>query len=484
MKTVAIIGSGIAGIALAARLQIKGYSVSVFEAHSEIGGKLAEKTIEGYRFDKGPSLFTMPHFVDEIFREAGKNPKDYFSYKILPTLTHYFWEDGTQIRAYSDKNKFFEEIEQKLGEDKKAIQKYLQNGKEKYYLVGELFLHKSLHKINTFFNKSAFRAYSKIWKLDAFRTMNQANEAAFQNPKLVQLFNRYATYNGSNPYEAPATLTMIPHLEFNIGAFFPEKGMRDIPLSIAKLAENLGAKFYVNTPVEQILIEDKKAVGVQIAGKKHFFDHIVSNVDVVNTYKKLLPTLAAPKKILEQPKSSSALIFYWGINTNFENLDVHNILFSDNYKAEFDEIFEKKSIFSDPTVYIHISSKVNKEDAPPNCENWFVMINTPNDIGQNWEELRKKARKDVISKINRVLKTDIQNHIVVEDFLDAPLIEQLTSSSQGALYGNSSNNKWAAFLRHANFSNIKNLYFCGGSVHPGGGIPLCLSSAKIVSEFF
>jgi phytoene dehydrogenase-like protein len=189
------------------------------------------------------------------------------------------------------------------------------------------------------------------------------------------------------------------------------------------------------------------------------------------------------EKILAQEKSSSALIFYWGINKQFEELDLHNILFTKNYEEEFKQIFRDKTIYQDPTIYINISSKYKTNDAPEGCENWFVMINTPNNQGQNWDELIAEGRKNIITKINRLLKTDIEKYIINEDVLDPRSIETKTNSHLGALYGNASNNIFAAFLRHKNFSsNIKGLYFCGGSVHPGGGIPLCLNSARIAVD--
>jgi phytoene dehydrogenase-like protein len=206
-------------------------------------------------------------------------------------------------------------------------------------------------------------------------------------------------------------------------------------------------------------------------------------MDMVNAYKTILKKQKQPKRLLDQPKSSSALIFYWGIKRNFAELDLHNIFFSDNYLEEFDHIFKRGTITSDPTVYVNITSVYKPDDAPEDSMNWFTMINVPNNQGQDWDSLIAEARKNIIHKLNRILKTDVESLIEVEEILDPRTIESKTSSAQGALYGNSSNNKFAAFLRHANFSSsVKNLYFCGGSVHPGGGIPLCLLSAKITTE--
>ena len=164
-------------------------------------------------------------------------------------------------------------------------------------------------------------------------------------------------------------------------------------------------------------------------------------------------------------------------------MDLHNIFFSKDYKEEFKAIFEEQTVSDDPTVYVNITSKDIAADAPTGCENWFVMINTPADKGQDWDAITHSIRERFIKKINLILGVNLEDYIVEEDFLTPPLIQQKTKSHQGALYGSSSNDRMAAFLRHPNFSQqIKNLYFCGGSVHPGGGIPLCLLSAKIVSD--
>jgi phytoene desaturase len=481
-KTI-IIGAGIAGLAASIRLTLRGNQVEVFEANQYPGGKLSQIQLKGYRFDAGPSLFTLPEQVEELFKLSGKTPEDHFQYHRLPVACHYFWEDGKRLKAFADLEAFAQEVEKTLGEPASHVQKALQKSAFIYDHLAPLFMHRSLHKFGTWTNPQALKSYLKMGKLGIFSTMNSANESQFKNPKLIQLFNRYATYNGSDPYQTPGTLNIIPHLEFNIGAFFPKKGMQDITQSLYELALDLGVKFHFGQKVDEIQVQDGKATGVQIDKIFHPADQIVTNMDMVNAYKTILRKQKQPKRLLEQPKSSSALIFYWGIKQNFPELDLHNIFFSENYKEEFEHIFKKGSISSDPTVYINITSVYKSDDAPEGSMNWFTMINVPNNQGQDWDALIAEARKNILAKISRILKTEVEPLIEVEDVLDPRTIESRTSSAQGALYGNSSNTMFAAFLRHANFSSsIPNLYFCGGSVHPGGGIPLCLLSAKIMSE--
>jgi len=206
-------------------------------------------------------------------------------------------------------------------------------------------------------------------------------------------------------------------------------------------------------------------------------------MDIVPTYRKLLQDFPAPEMVLRQERSSSALIFYWGIKQKFQELDLHNIFFAKDYVSEFKNIFEYHSISDDVTVYINITSKDVLQDAPAGHENWFVMVNAPCNTNQDWDEIIQRTRNNILNKLSKQLGVDIAPLIVAESILDPRSIESRTQSYQGSLYGAASNNQFAAFLRHPNFSKrIQNLYFCGGSVHPGGGIPLCLLSAKITSE--
>lgn len=479
-----IVGAGIAGIASAIRLAVKGIQVDVFEANDYFGGKLSAFVQGGFRFDAGPSLFTMPHLVDELFELAGKKAIDHFQYTKLELACKYFWDDGTHISAFADPLKFSEEIESKLGIPSKKLIAHLDAAKQKFELTKGLFLERSLHRVNTYFQKDVFDALLKIRQLELGKTMHEANLKHLQHPKLVQLFDRFATYNGSNPYSAPGVLNLIPHLEHGIGASFPKGGMHSITKSLVELAQSLGVKFHLNSRVEKILVVGGKATGIELEqGKIVLADLVVSNMDIVPTYRKLLKGHSAPEKVLQHERSSSALIFYWGINRTFPELDLHNIFFSEDYQAEFEGIFGQAELSTDPTIYVHISSKMETEDAPPDMENWFVMINVPGNKGQDWDKIIEKLRKNVIAKLNRVLNIDIENCILNESILDPRSIELRTSSFQGSLYGASSNSQMSAFFRHANFSSkIRNLYFCGGSVHPGGGIPLCLLSAKIVAD--
>ncbi len=483
IKKINIIGSGIAGLAAAIRLSKKGYQVAIFEKNNYLGGKLSELKLGSFRFDKGPSLLTMPHLIDEL--SEGDPNLTLMPYTKLNTLTHYFFEDGTKIKATSTLNEFAKEISEKLNENETVVLNHLKKSAFYYKITSDLFLTQSLSKIKNFLNLKTLKGILCIPKLNLFRTMHYQNAITFKNKKTVQIFDRYATYNGSNPYKAPALLNIIPHLEFGFGAFLPKDGMHQITKHLHQLALSLGVEIKLNAPVEKINLQNNKVVGLTSNGLFYECDSVLSDIDIHSVYEHLLPKEFKPKKLLSQEKSSSAYVFYFGINKEFNELDVHNILFSENYKEEFDCLFNEQKPYHDPTIYINITSKLCKLDAPSNCENWFVMINAPHNTSKEPITYGSELRKQVLAKINRMLKTNIEPYIIEEAVLDPYEIEMQTSSVGGSLYGNASNNKFSAFLRHANFSSsIKGLFFLGGSVHPGGGIPLCLLSAKIVANLF
>ena len=482
-KNAIIIGAGVAGMATAIRLAVQGYDVRVYEKNTHPGGKLGVFEKDGFHFDTGPSLFTQPQNIEELFELAGEPIDNYFSYQKIDIACKYFYENGKTVQAYSNAAQFAEELQTQVNEEPANVTKYLKRSEKIYENIGSVFLNNSLHKKRTWFNKRIGKALATVRSNYLLRSLHQYNSKKFAAPETVQLFDRFATYNGSDPYKAPSMLSMIPHLEQNQGTFYPRGGMISITNALYHLAKAKGVQFYFDTHVQRIIHHEGKVSGVVVRDENIHSDIVVSNVDIYFTCKHLLNDQFRLKKILKRERSSSAIIFYWGMKRSFPQLQLHNIFFSSDYKKEFNGIFKSKELSDDPTIYINISAKAENTMAPANKENWFVMVNVPANSGQDWEQEKIKLRAAVISKLNRMLNDDIEPLIETEQTMDPVMIEKQTASYMGSLYGTSSNSKLAAFFRHPNFtSTIKGLYFCGGSVHPGGGIPLCLKSAKIVSE--
>jgi phytoene desaturase len=476
MTKAIIIGSGIGGLAAAIRLARQGISVNVYESSEKVGGKVSQFHFDGFRFDAGPSLLTLPELVHELLDDDLR-----FPICKLETITKYFYPDGTQVLAYNNVPKLASEIQEKLNVPAKKVTGYLLKAAKVYELTSDLFIFGSFHRIKSLMNIKSLKTLLNFRKLQAFSSLHEFNQRELGEKRLVQLFDRYATYNGSNPYQTPATLSVISHLEHNLGAFIPEAGMFQITESLYLQALRLGVTFHFNKPIQKVETDKGKVSGVWTNSGFVATDIVVSDIDIHQFYSSLLPDKKRLAKITKEERSSSALIFYWGIKGVFPELDIHNIFFSSDYQDEFEHLFGQKDLCNDPTIYVYISCKYNKSDAPEGCENWFVMINAPADTGQNWDELIAQSRQRILEKLERMTCKKLSGNIVSEQILSPPDIFKQTGSVNGSLYGSSSNSRYASFNRHANFRrDIRGLYFVGGSVHPGGGIPLCLSSASIV----
>lgn len=362
-KRVLIIGAGVSGIATSIRLRNLGMDVTVLERNETYGGKLDEMRLGDYRFDLGPSLFTMPHLVTELLEDSDGQNKSNFNYVPLDELCTYYFNSELKLTAHRDIDYYASEIDRILGSDGAEVKAYFKEVKTLYEITNHIFLEKSLHKLSSYLNWATFISILKLYKLRLFTSLAKYNRRYFSSAEIIKIFNRYATYNGSNPYHCPATMRIIPHLEQNIGTFFPLSGMRSIVTSLYEKSLALGVEYKFKSPVTKISIHKGRADGIHLKNDILEADAIVSAIDVNYTYSHLLKDYNIKHHSLKNPLSSSAIIFYWAINTETE-LGLHNILFSENYKAEFNQIFKEKSIPTDPTIYIHVSSKLKTDDAP------------------------------------------------------------------------------------------------------------------------
>lgn len=494
-KKVIIIGSGLGSLSAALYLNRYGYDVHVYEKNEGPGGKAGEFKKEGFRFDTGPSLLTMEFVLRNVFTENGIKESEIPRLEPLAEVCRYFFPDGSKFQAFSDYEKFEKEVTSQWGEDPMKLRDYFKYVENIYELSKDLFLFNDFQEWDTLRKYADWRYLFKLNQLDFFRTMVQSVKGFFKNEKTHQFFSRYATYNGSNPFLAPATLNIISHVEHSFGAYLPEKGMHSVADALYRAALKRKVAFHFNEEVLEILTEKEnlfagkkktKVNGIRTSKSSIYGDYVISNADVYSTYEYLLKdTKSAPaKKYKKLEPSSSALIFFWGMDREFPDLDVHNIFFSKNYQMEFDTMFNQRSFADDLTVYIYISSKKVAGDAPAGKENWFVMVNAPSDDGAiNWDHAIKKVRRNILKKISTSLKIPIEKNILFEKVYDPQEIEKRTSSKGGSLYGISSNSKRAAFLRQSNRSRLyRNLFFTGGSAHPGGGIPLVLLSGRITAK--
>jgi phytoene desaturase len=477
---ITVIGAGIGGLCAAALLSSQKKEVQIFESNSTPGGKMSEIQLGNYRFDTGPSLFTMPFILESIFEQCGEKLSDYLSYSSLEPLCRYQFPDGTVFNNFTDVSKTLQSIRSFSPEDEENYVRFLGKSADIYKKTANAFLFNPMADFSDFKSLN----YLDLMKIDAFSTVSDSVDRNFESSYLKTFFKRFATYNGSSPYKAPATLNVIPYVELAQGGFYVKGGLFQIAKALEKLCLKMGVIISYNATVSEISVKNGKVIGIVSNEKFHKSEIVVSNADSVFTYTKLLSdkslsvnTKASFQKV--EP-SSSGFVLMLGINRTYRNLAHHSIFFSSDYKKEFDEIFSEKKPATDPTIYIANTSFSDKEHAPEGHSNLFILVNTPfTRNSMNWNSLKDDYADMIIKKLRQYGLFDLDKHIVERHCITPNDFEQKYLSNKGSIYGISSNSRYAAFLRPRNRSPfIKGLYLVGGGTHPGGGIPLVSLSAK------
>lgn len=477
MKEIIIIGAGLGGLAAACRLAKAGFAVSVFEKNATVGGKVNSVEGNGYHFDTGASLLTMRRVLEETFAFCGRRAEDYVEILPLEPICRYFWSDGTILDASTDIEKTESEIAKIEPQDAANFHRYLADARQKYEIAERTFLAKSLNELPQFLT---LEYLPDLLKISTLKTLDKHNAAYFKSPKLRQLFNRFATYNGSSPYRTPATFALIPYVEFGLGAWYVRGGMYEIPRALERLARELGVKIFTEAEAEKIVVENGRAVGVRVNGETVRADIVISNADAIETYRSLLDS----KKFQNREPSCSGFVLLLGTRRKFDSLAHHNIFFADDYQAEFDAIFKRKIPAPHPTIYICATSRTDATQAPEGHENLFVLINAPSTSAHtDWRQETQNYRDLIIKKLENFGVQDLESSIDFERILTPEDFEKTYRANRGSIYGISSNGVFSAFMRVPNQSrDTENLYFVGGATHPGGGIPLVLLSAKMTSD--
>ena len=490
-KKIGVIGAGIGGLSVACRLAKDGHNVHLFEKNDKVGGKLNEWSDKGYRFDTGPSLLTMTHTLEELFSYCEQDRKQYLNYSELSPLCRYFWEDGTQLDSYSELEKALDEIRKFAPEDEQAYKEFLFYSKNIYDKTSQAFLESPLYEWSDLKSLKLTDAL----KIDALQPMAKSIDKRFKSVYLKQLFKRFATYNGSNPYKAPATLNVIAHVELSMGGYYVEGGMYTIAKALENLALKMGVTIHVNSPIEQLVTakSNRKIIAVKINGEIQEFDTVVSNCDATITHTELTTNdqINLPKKsqLKSIEPSCSGFVLLLGINKKYRQLKHHNIFFSSNYKNEFDELFNQKIASKNPTIYISNTSDKTLFDIPDGEKsNFFILVNTPylNENEMDWDEQKNESYGNlIIDRLEKLGLTGLKDAIEVRHHINPTDFYNKYLSNKGSIYGTSSNGKMAAFARPKNKSIFfDNLYLAGGSTHPGGGIPLAILSAKHAHTLF
>jgi len=482
---IVIVGGGLGGLAAAIRLQAAGQRVHVLEKNERAGGKMNIVATDGYTWGTGPSLLTMPWVLHELWAAAGRRLEDDLTLLPVDPVCRYTWPDGTRWDHRAALPDLIHEINRLSPPDALNFFRFMAFAGKIYEATAEPFLLSPFGGWRDFVTPRFLRDAPA---LDPFHTMDQAVRRYFRSPRLQQVFNRYATYNGSSPYRAPATFCIIPYIEFAEGGWYVKGGMYELARALVRLAENLGVRIDTNAEVTEVCIENGVARGVRLGdGHELRADRVVVNVDALHG----LRHLVAPehrgrwnnRRIEQMEPSCSGFVLLLGIDREYPDLAHHNIFFSPDYPAEFRAIFDKQVPAPDPTIYVAATCRTDAHHAPPGHMNLFVLVNAPATSDRfQWARQAPAYRDQVVRVLERRGLPDLRQHIRAEHMITPADFQGRYGAWRGALYGGASNQMFSAFMRPPLRSpDVRDLYFVGGATHPGGGIPLVLLSGKAVA---
>jgi phytoene desaturase len=462
-KNILVIGAGLGGLAAAIRLARAGHRVEVWEKNTVPGGKAQEVRVDAFRWDAGPSLLTMPHVLRELFADAGERLEDRLELVRLDSACRYFWRDGTVI---DEDATFWQRPE---------VARFLDYAGGIYDLSGEAYLNRPPSEMWRAFSPRNWAKLRHLPKVATLRTLAQEVERRIRDPYLRQIFLRFATYNGSSPYATPATFNIIPYVESAFGAWYARGGMVRIAQELAALAERCGVLIRYNTTAT---LRHGNEVGA-LDGSKVRFDHIVCNQDIIAAGETIHGLFSEPDraKLQRPPLSTSGFILFLGVRGRDPRLR-HNIFFSDDYPREFAEIHEQKIAPGEPTIYIAISARTDYDHAPPEHDNWFVLVNVPA-RAEPWTREETARYRDVV--LQRLATFRLAPDIVCERAFTPTDFATRDLAHHGALYGWASHSIRTSLFRPP-WRSPAGTSFVGGTTHPGGGIPLVLLSGKMVAD--
>ncbi len=489
-RRVVVIGGGLGGLATAVRLAASGWDVEVCERGPSLGGKMNSFVREGFRFDTGPSLITMPWVFEELFAVAGSTLAEHVTLAPVSPLADYVFDDGTRFTYTSRLPEWLATVRRLEPRDVAGFLDFMRLGARLFALSRETFLRRSPLAPP---DLRSFRAFRHLPLRHAWGNYHSTIAAHFRSPHLRQMFDRYPTYVGSSPYSSPATLAVIPYIEFAYGGWHVEGGLYRIVESLVALARELGVRLHTNARVTGIEHGGRRARGVRLAdGTRLAADVVVMNGDASTTQSLLDGGCNGDgrhgsKKVEAQSlkeRSLSGIVLLLGLRRRLNGLAHHTVYFSSDYRVEFSQLFDAQHFPDDPTVYVCAPSRIDPRLAPEGGETLFVMANAPATV-DDWDERAiESARARVFARLSKGGFPDISpDDVVVSDVWTPGRFADAYLSPGGSIYGTHSHGWRRAFLRPPNrHPRVGGLYHVGGSSHPGGGTPTVLLSARITSE--
>jgi diapolycopene oxygenase len=482
-KNVVVIGSGLGGLSAAISLAQEGYAVTIHEKNAQIGGKLNVLKERGYSFDLGPSILTLPHIFGRLFERSGKKMSDYIPIRAVRPHWRNFFEDGQVVDLYPEPDRMAEEA-RKAGEDPASVQRFLKYSADLYDLVNAGYFEQGLDNPKEF---RQFYGLGNFLKFDLFRTMHGGVKRFLKTRHMRDIFDYFIKYVGSSAYHSPAFMNCMPTIQFRYDLWYVDGGLYNIALGLQRLMNELGIVIRLNSEVAEVRKEGGHVTGlVTKDGAFHAADIMVSNMEVIPAYEKLLREDEAFLRTLDKfEPACSGLVLELGLDCQYPQLAHHNFFFSEHQREHFHTVFRKRQLPPDPTIYLVAASKTDSTVAPPGCDCLKILPHIPHIEDEHPltrdEYLAFKER--VVDKLERMGLKDLRRHTVFEHCWTPLDIQQQYYSNKGAIYGVVTDRfKNLAFKAPKQSTKYPNLFFVGGSVNPGGGMPMVVLCGQNVAR--
>ncbi len=492
--SVGVIGGGLAGLAAACTLAARGHKVTLLEKNEWVGGKAAVHHENGFRFDMGPTILTLPSVLHRIFREANRNLEDYMHLVALDPQWRCFFEDGGVLDLVTDIAKMRSNLETfspkaNIGE---GYERFMQISKRLHEVSNKFFFWRSVGGISdTMEVGGAFSAtvLKDVLSLRMGTTVAGLVRSCVPDERAAQMIDHFTQYVGSSPEASPAVLCGIAHMQTQEGVWYPIGGTRAVPQALAKLAGELGVEIKTQADVASIDTDGKSVQGVTTTdGQQYKFDAIVSNCDAVRTHRELLKGTPSEKRFEKRRKyepACSGVVLYLGLKERYEHLLHHNFVFSKDPHEEFDYIYRQGKPAPDPTAYVCAPASTEPQVAPEGGEALYVLVHTPYlRPDHDWSKMFPEYREVILDKLERTAgMKGIRDRIVMENSLTPEGIHKRYRVLNGAIYGLASHGRFLGAFKPANRSrDLSGLYLAGGAAHPGPGMPMVMMSGWIAGD--
>ena len=486
MARIIIIGSGFGGLGAAIRLAAHGHEVELFEKRDKIGGRAYVYEIDGFKFDGGPTVITAPFMFDDLWKAAGRKREDYFEMVPCDPFYRIFNDEGKAFDYNGEESFILSQIEQWNPADKQGYLKFMSTTKAIFQkgfveLADKPFLHFT----------DMLKVAPDLIKMQSYLSVHRYVSQFVKDEFLRRCFSFHPLLIGGNPFDSPSIYAMIHYLEREWGIHYALGGTGAIVAAMGKLFEELGGRIHLNAEIEEILVEGRRVNGVHMKdGATHYADHIVSNADVAHTYRNLIPEQFRRKyrnrKVEGMKYSMSLFVIYFGTKRQYrdQGLAHHNIILGKRYQGLLNDIFNKKTLSEDFSLYLHMPTLTDPSMAPEGCESFYVLSPVPH-LGSDvdWIKMARPYRDLVMRFLEDNYLPDLQANIIAEHHIDPLHFQNTLNSYLGSAFSVQPLLTQSAWFRpHNRSEDFDNLYFVGAGTHPGAGLPGVLSSSIIVEN--